>query len=322
LNDRALITYREHLYRKHQTPPYCKRCWRVFDKSNDLESHETLSKSEICEASEGQLPEGITPKLVREIKSKARSWPGQTEEDKWREIYKKLFPGEEVPSPCMSSSRYALSSALTGVDFEMPQEQRQTSPTSQGLADYENYERQALPSLVESRVAEVVDRDLQLFAAFMRSNLNLAEIIRECQEQVSREYRNGQPSRTSANLPSDTPIAGTSQNTMNNLGGLDQQQHLPSDSFEHMLPAFPPGEPLDWGMHFPPLDNMPNSQEQYAAPSFTDSGYSSQPVNDGGSSLRNFSEVQGSALPQPRQDWETRCYDTTYNLGSSSNFEQ
>jgi hypothetical protein len=97
-----LTEYREHIYRKHQALSYCKRCWRVFQKADDLESHETLPKSEICETSEGQPPEGITPKLMKELKSKARSWPGQTEEDKWREIYKKLFPGTEVPSPCQS----------------------------------------------------------------------------------------------------------------------------------------------------------------------------------------------------------------------------
>jgi len=59
-----------------------------------------IVESEICEASQGHPPEGITPKLMREIKSKARSWPNQTEEEKWRDIYQKLFPGEEVPSPC------------------------------------------------------------------------------------------------------------------------------------------------------------------------------------------------------------------------------
>jgi hypothetical protein len=184
---------------------------------------------------------------------------------------------------------------LTGIDFEILQEQRQTSPTSQVLADYENYQQQALPSLVRSRIEEVVYREMQPFDAFLISNIDLAGIVRACQEQVSQEYRNRQLSSPSANLPTGTPIAVRSQNYMNNLGGLDQQQQFPLGSFDHMLPAFPHGEPLNWGMYFPPLDNMPTSQQQSAPPLFSDSGYSTQPANDGGSSLRNFSEVQGSA---------------------------
>lgn len=211
---------------------------------------------------------------------------------------------------------------LKGIDFETPQEQRQTSPTSQALTDYKSYQHQVLPGLVRIRVEEVVYRKMQPFAAFMISNIDLAGIVRECQEQVSQEYRSRLLNSTSGNLPSETPIVGSSQNTVYDLGGLDQQQQLHSNSVDRMLPAFPPGEPLDWGMQFPslPLYNLPNqSQEQYAPSLFADSGYSSQPANDAGSSVQNFSEIQCSALPQPRQELDRNRND---NLGSNSNFEQ
>lgn len=42
--------------------------------------------------------EGITPKQEQELRRKRR---GQTDIQKWKEIYRILFPGEsQIPSPC------------------------------------------------------------------------------------------------------------------------------------------------------------------------------------------------------------------------------
>jgi hypothetical protein len=84
------------LYRNHRTAPFCKR----FETDELLDSHETVAAALICEILPGQPPEGITPKQVTELKSKAKLHPNQTEEDRWKEIFKLLFPGKDVPSPC------------------------------------------------------------------------------------------------------------------------------------------------------------------------------------------------------------------------------
>jgi len=44
-------------------------------------------------------PEGITPELESRLRSRKKTNPTDTEEDRWSEIYKLLFPGEAVPSP-------------------------------------------------------------------------------------------------------------------------------------------------------------------------------------------------------------------------------
>jgi hypothetical protein len=48
----------------------------------------------------GDPPEGITPENEKRLKSKKKSHPNQTDEDRWRDIYRLLFPSEDVPSPC------------------------------------------------------------------------------------------------------------------------------------------------------------------------------------------------------------------------------
>jgi hypothetical protein len=55
-----------------------------------------------------QPSEGITEGLVEWLRRKGKAYQKETgqsyyqqsEEDRWRTIYKKLFPNEQVPSPC------------------------------------------------------------------------------------------------------------------------------------------------------------------------------------------------------------------------------
>jgi len=94
------INYREHLYRNHKAGPYCKRCWKVFENEELLDSHAIVPAASICEAIPGNPPEGITPKQIAELKSKAKPYANQKDTDRWKEIFRLLFPGESVPSPC------------------------------------------------------------------------------------------------------------------------------------------------------------------------------------------------------------------------------
>jgi hypothetical protein len=94
------MTYREHLYRNHKALPYCKRCWKVFETEELLDSHATVPASSICEVLPGNPPEGITPKQMLELKSKAKPYSNQNEADRWKKIFRLLFPDESVPSPC------------------------------------------------------------------------------------------------------------------------------------------------------------------------------------------------------------------------------
>jgi hypothetical protein len=88
------------MYRSHRTSPYCQRCWHVFNKQHQLDLHMTVTAAEICELKSGQPPEGITVEHERRLRCRKKTHPKQSDEETWRDMYKILFPDEEVPSPC------------------------------------------------------------------------------------------------------------------------------------------------------------------------------------------------------------------------------
>lgn len=44
--------------------------------------------------------EGITSKVKERLQSRKKAYPSQSEADRWRDMYKILFPHEEVPTLC------------------------------------------------------------------------------------------------------------------------------------------------------------------------------------------------------------------------------
>jgi hypothetical protein len=56
-----------------------------------------------CEVREEEPIEGFDKDQEKKLKSRKRSCPEQSEEDKWREVFRILFPDDEpsiMPSPC------------------------------------------------------------------------------------------------------------------------------------------------------------------------------------------------------------------------------
>jgi hypothetical protein len=53
-----------------------------------------------CKLLEVVQQDGITNEMVEKLRSKKKAHRDQSEEDRWKEIYQILFPGESVPSPC------------------------------------------------------------------------------------------------------------------------------------------------------------------------------------------------------------------------------
>jgi hypothetical protein len=228
----------------------------------------------------GQPPEGITPKQVTELKSKAKLHPHQSEEDRWKEIFKLLFPNEDVPSPCKLLELQNLapnSRILTTADWERIEEQAPPSPNSQVLALYDGYMRRELPSLFRSRVEEFVRREMRRVEASLLGNLDLVGLLRECQDQISRAY----PSAAERDPASDTlpvsPARTPAGPTIPKISGegqfatLEQNQQCADDFFSAVLQ--PP--PLQGGGHAELGFSWLNNDLQALASTFSDSGYAS-----------------------------------------------
>jgi len=98
---------REHLYRKH-CKVHCVRCKQTFRKTTELELHEMAAEG--CQVREVRCPPAdITAQQERQLKSKRYATRYQTEEEKWREVYRLLFPSEPVPSPCECAEAFSRS---------------------------------------------------------------------------------------------------------------------------------------------------------------------------------------------------------------------
>ena len=90
---------RQHLYRHHRIYP-CERCKHMYNDDDEVTDH---LKNGACETNESELPDGVTGSMERQLRNRRKAFPGQTEEQIWRQIYKVLFPlvlDEDIPTPC------------------------------------------------------------------------------------------------------------------------------------------------------------------------------------------------------------------------------
>jgi hypothetical protein len=79
----------------------CQRCKAIFETEEFLDQH--IEGIEGCQSNAlAQAVEGIDKKLKSQMQCRKKTFAGQTQTERWRELYGILFPGEAVPSPCKS----------------------------------------------------------------------------------------------------------------------------------------------------------------------------------------------------------------------------
>ncbi|KAH8599425.1 hypothetical protein B0O99DRAFT_613860 [Bisporella sp. PMI_857] len=159
---------KEHLYRCHRAAIHCNRCWQIFSDQQQLNNH--LRAVDMCSLQPENPPDGITPEIESKLRSRKKINPKDTEENRWNEIYKLLFPQEAVPSPY----------------FEPFQQEIWRSPESQELENYEAFARAELPRLVRADLEELLRQEMQHVEAKML--VKLVDVVQECQSRVFRLY--------------------------------------------------------------------------------------------------------------------------------------
>ncbi|KAF5705702.1 hypothetical protein FMUND_11944 [Fusarium mundagurra] len=89
---------KEHIYRSHKAPIYCKRCFGIVKTDKELDAH--LRQDPACEVvSPSREMPGIDNETKERLKSR-RGIQNFSEEEKWKHMYKVLFPRtEDIPSP-------------------------------------------------------------------------------------------------------------------------------------------------------------------------------------------------------------------------------
>ncbi|PMD34500.1 hypothetical protein L207DRAFT_638973 [Hyaloscypha variabilis F] len=253
-----------HLYRHHRISP-CQRCKVLFKDQNAVNVH--LMQQIACERKDIEHIDGVTTEIFEKLRSKKKAQKDQTEADRWKDIYKSLFPNEMVPSPY----------------FEEVQDDIILSPGSRELADYEDYCRRELPRRVRTALEEIVHNESQPMEESIRNQL--INIIRDCQDLVFSSYRSssavaaavvasvGTPSRnsTASEPPFIAPQGPTAMVLMSSDG-------TPERSLGHTESPFfqppPPQTHLRSGLEVSDLQsNIITKAPDGSDPS--DSGYSS-----------------------------------------------
>ena len=93
---------KDHLKRVHSQPLRCPRCY--IDVNSVEERDEHLSQDLVCVKNPKPYDERIQPHVFRQLNFKKAPFANAKDmTEKWRMMYKILFPGEpeaDIPSPC------------------------------------------------------------------------------------------------------------------------------------------------------------------------------------------------------------------------------
>jgi hypothetical protein len=94
-----LTTCREHLYRRHALPLRCARCRSEFPTEAELTAH--ARSQDVCLVQNAEPQEGFDKDQEKILKSRKKSV--LTEKQKWKDMFRVLFPDVPeggIPSPC------------------------------------------------------------------------------------------------------------------------------------------------------------------------------------------------------------------------------
>ncbi|KAH9203629.1 hypothetical protein DL95DRAFT_501668 [Leptodontidium sp. 2 PMI_412] len=178
---------KEHLYRYHRVHQ-CQRCKDCFKEEKELDVH--FEANEGCESRPMKIVEGITAKMEKQLRCRKKAYRGQSESERWKEIYKLLFPQEAVPDPYFEPVR------------ELKTEQSSLSSDSQDIADYEGYLRRELPRCFRRALEAAISDDNDPIEDHLTGRI--MDMYQDCQDLVLSSYRTSLEAASTA-IPTFVP---------------------------------------------------------------------------------------------------------------------
>ncbi|RFU29493.1 hypothetical protein B7463_g6824, partial [Scytalidium lignicola] len=203
------------------------KCWFEFKNREALEAH--LRAIDTCPLSSSTSPfDGITADLEKKLRSRKKESRGQSEADRWRDIYRLLFPGEEVPSPYLHKP-----------DFDSILNYNEPLFNSEDFTNFMQYSRQELPRLVKQALEHLDDEST--LKEYLRND-QLIGIIKNCQEKMFTSYKQKfNTSRRDLELESSQDQTADTQNFpqyLQDIESIPQEEEsvLQWESFTFMNP--------------------------------------------------------------------------------------
>lgn len=182
-------------------PIQCPRCHEEFDSDTTVKSH--LQADVPCQRRDVEPRDGVDNAKMMMLKDRRR-FRGLEEEEKWREVYRILFPTDDhtaMPSPRMllTSKHSFTSELLTGgcLDYhdELPAGgEKPKSSASNEFSPRADYMGQELQRLLRERLDHDVDK---LFGS------RVLVMVRDAWDEALRRFQRSQ------GLPDTTPEASS-----------------------------------------------------------------------------------------------------------------
>ncbi|KAL6409980.1 Zinc finger protein PLAG1 [Ilyonectria robusta] len=137
---------KEHVYRKHRLPKFrCNRCCEEFKASIQLLEHQRSKMA--FEVRVSELQEGVNEEQVLQLRSRRKPNGTLSEEEKWNETYRIIFPDDElIPSPYHDRNRQNELKDEDAFDGR-----------SNILRDLGDHARRELPRLMRPRLENMLD---------------------------------------------------------------------------------------------------------------------------------------------------------------------
>ncbi|KAK4151984.1 hypothetical protein C8A00DRAFT_44896 [Chaetomidium leptoderma] len=174
---------KEHIYRRHSLKSLCPRCFEHFDKPEALKSHQRADVP--CKLREMAL-DAITEEQEKTLRLRAKS--NCSDEDKWGDMYRVIYPDEKVPSPYY--------------DPETDSFPKAENSRFQSLDECKDFLRAEVPRLVRPAIEQYVNT---LFEEVQEKvNQKTIEIIREVETKVLLTFHFHEDQAASALLSSSS----------------------------------------------------------------------------------------------------------------------
>ncbi|KAK3344921.1 hypothetical protein B0H65DRAFT_573451, partial [Neurospora tetraspora] len=152
---------KEHIYRRHSLKNTCPRCYEQFKTDDDLKSHQRAETP--CRLRKDNVPEVITDDQDKKLHARAKA--GLSEEDKWNDMYRIIFPGpagSKIPCPYYDISTTTPSSSPSTTPHSSAAKNKTTTtpPTASSfdISSFKDLLRRELPRYVEPIFRQELDK--------------------------------------------------------------------------------------------------------------------------------------------------------------------
>jgi hypothetical protein len=191
--------------------------------------------------------EGISPRKLKLLKCKKKNEDDPSEEGRWRDVFRILFPGAPIPNPCESNiplAEFFASRPNLEQDFEVPSQiiESQHLPTTEALQaeSFEQFSNARLPGLVEARLFDAIrERYKQVVEEELKHAL--PEIIKISVSDLLQAWKRSNPSESMRPgvAPSEAPLLPSNAPT-ETIPNMEHYTSLSNDATFSTLPVSNP----------------------------------------------------------------------------------